>query len=245
MSNQPPLSVLQADLLRQGLPAWYVRRVVEELEQHQQDIAAEPGTAGHSPTARLGDLQQLAERIVREFRASRFVGRHPVLSFVLFPIPLAILTWCMVTLGWALGLHLLVARFDLEGNATRWNSMIYLLQLVTRFVPFTLAALLLSRAAYRAGRGGWALIACVLVSLLAGSLVVTYRFKTGEQDGLLFCSPLFLRGPVPWSLHWQHVSALKQLLQLAVPLAVWLYFAAKFEYRRRRAVRAANLTVAG
>ena len=38
MVNQSSLEALRADLMRRGLPRRYVRRVVDELADHQEDL---------------------------------------------------------------------------------------------------------------------------------------------------------------------------------------------------------------
>src|SRR5262249_4843710 len=108
MPNQQPLDTLRTHLLRRGLPRHYVRRVVGELEDHQQDLLDEqtilPTDSGTAPTPheRLGDLTALTDRIVAEYQSRRFAGRHPVLAFVVAPIPLALAFWIIVLLSFVL-----------------------------------------------------------------------------------------------------------------------------------------------
>jgi hypothetical protein len=235
MSNQRPLDALRVNLLQRGLPAKYVRRIVEELEDHRQDIVDEQGIV---PTeSRLGDLTVLAERIVTEFRASRFVGRHPVLAFVITPIPLVIVAWIGVFLGC---LALLCSPLVEAVGDTERNVGAYGIYLGLRFVPFAAAALLLCRSAYRSGRGRWSFVACVLVALLAGSLVASLTFSTGNKDGRLIFGTLF---PTP-GIATPLTGVGRQLAQMALPMAIWLCFAVRFERRRRLAMRSMKLAAA-
>lgn len=233
MSNQRPLETLHTDLIRRGLPAWYVRRVAEELEDHQEDLEANalPGSE-----SRLGNVAELADRIVAEFRASRFAGRHPALVFVIAPIPLVVLTWVGIALGLALGCSLEAA----EGveDYLIVNIGAGLIYYTLRFVPFAAAALILCRSAYRAARGRWSLAACVLVALLAGSLVADLKFHVGTELGTLDFRPIFL---TPGIATHSFAAIGGQVAQMAVPLAIWVCFAVRFERRRRLAMKAANL----
>src|SRR6516162_152823 len=106
MHNPLSLDSLHIELMRKGLPREYVRRVVQELADHQQDIQDEgPGsrTSGGSPSPteeadRLGNPHALVDAIVSTYRASTFCGRHPWLTFVIVPIPLVILSFIGVIL---------------------------------------------------------------------------------------------------------------------------------------------------
>lgn len=235
MSNQGPLDALRANLIARGLPARYVRRVVEELQDHQQDIVDERGMV--SAESRIGDPTVLAERIVAEFRASRFVGRHPALAFVVTPIPLVIAAWMVVFLG----LALLSSPLEEAAGVTGRNVGAYAIYLGLRFVPFAGTAFVLCRSAYRSGRGRWSLVACVLVALLAGSLVANLTFSTGHEDGRLMFGTLFL---TPGIAGRPLAEAGRQLVQMAVPLAIWLCFALRFEWRRRLAMKNAGVAAA-
>ena len=160
---------------------------MEELEDHQQDIVDEHGMMV-SHGIGLGNHKDLADRIVTEFRASRFVGRHPVLAFVITPIPLVIAAWMGVGLGLALLSSPLVEAVGTTGR----NVGVYAIYLGLRFVPFIAAALLLCRLAYRSGRGGWSFVACVLVALMAGSLVANLTFTSTSREDDGWCSGLVL-----------------------------------------------------
>jgi hypothetical protein len=226
MSNQPTLDSLRADLIRRGLPIRYVRRVVEELQDHQQDLVDEKPTTSES---RLGDLTDLADRIVAEFRASRFAGRHPILAFVITPIPLVIAACVTVFLAAAL----LSMSLEEAMGATGRNAGAYVIYLGLRFLPFGATALFLCRWAYRSGRGGWSLIACLLVALLAGTFLAVLKFPVGDADGTMMFGTLLLTPGMAAMVVGQ------QLAQIAMPLAIWLWFALRFERRRRLAARAA------
>lgn len=228
MSNPRPFDSLRADLIRRGLPRSYVRRVVEELEDHRQDIRAE---ASSTPAeARLGNLAELAAQIVSEYRARRFVGRHPLLAFLIAPIPLVASTWLAMALAFGFGSSLLLPQEP--GNWSKVNLYAASIYYALRFIPFAIVALVLCRSAYQSAQGRWSLVACALVAGLAGTLVADVRFHVGPHDGSLTFGPLFLT---------PGMTIGRQLAQMAAPLAIGLWFAVKFEHRRRLAMRAADL----
>jgi hypothetical protein len=76
MRNQEWLDALFARLKEQGLPSWYVERLLRELGDHLDDAETESMDANDS-LDRFGQPEQIAESAVREFRRRSFFGRHP------------------------------------------------------------------------------------------------------------------------------------------------------------------------
>lgn len=96
------------ELMRRGLPRTYVARIVEELAEHQDDLEAEGLAAGLPPQdarlaarEKLGDMHALAEELLLARRLSYWWGRHPVVSFVLLPLPIFLLVFIGVLWIWA------------------------------------------------------------------------------------------------------------------------------------------------
>lgn len=82
-------------LMRLGLSPAYTERVGLEIRDHWRDIAEEAQLKGASEEEaaeiadlRLGDPDEIARSIVVKVRESRWAGRHPVVAFVMVPIPL-------------------------------------------------------------------------------------------------------------------------------------------------------------
>jgi hypothetical protein len=227
MANQSSLEALRADLIRRGLPRRYVRRVVDELADHQEDLMAECSGAAD---AKLGDMAALAEQIVAEFRASRFAGRHPFLVFVVAPIPLVILAWMLVLVGFGL-LSMLIEPM---ASLTERNLGALAIYHGLRFVPFAITALILCRLAYRCGRREWAFFSCCLVALLAGSLLADLKLHVGSEEGHIWFGTMF---QTPGIALRSWAAAGRQVMQMLVPLAIAAGFALRFARRQRLALQ--------
>src|SRR5262249_27348723 len=98
-----------------------------------------------------------------------------------------------------------------------------------RFVPCALVTLWLCRSAYRSGRGQWSLSACLPVALLSGSIVAVL---TPHSLGFDFWPGVF-SNIVPQLPFRRMPPVGPQVVQMAVPLALWLCFAVRFGYQRR------------
>ena len=99
MSNQRMLEPMAAELRRRGWTASEVARLIAELDDHIADLLTEQGGSMNAPVAderiaaRLGRPEEIVAAAVANRRQSSIFGRHPILSFVVAPIPLALLTW--------------------------------------------------------------------------------------------------------------------------------------------------------
>jgi hypothetical protein len=218
-----------AELRRHGVSAGEAARLLEELEDHVADLIAEQGGSMSESVqideriaARLGQPDVLVAAALANRRPAGVVGRHPVLSFVVAPIPLAILSWygfifagfgLLELVGWVFGDAYMIA-----GRAVRdWPAeVVYAVNgmaAASRFVPPAATVALLCWCGRRAGVGRrWTLTASGLVGLLAGLLVVQVRLPAEPGQGSLL---LGLGFPV-----YQWVN----LAQLLVPLAVGILF---------------------
>lgn len=82
-----------------GLPKTYVNRVINELNDHIEDIVTTERQRGltevdarASAEEQIGAEDYLFHNIVRTARRGKALGRHPTLSFVVLPV----LTFCLV-----------------------------------------------------------------------------------------------------------------------------------------------------
>src|SRR5262249_24026769 len=152
--NQAYLDALRSELSRRDLPREYLERVVREIADHQQDIQEELGPS--DSTRRLGDMRRLADALVAGFRARTFCGRHPLLTFVLAPIPVSIVAWTAtgVACAWLGSVGLPMSD---QKPIAAWPvfSVWCLLSLYyfQMFAPFALVSAGMCRLAYRTGRG--------------------------------------------------------------------------------------------
>ena len=86
-------------LMSLGMSPSYAERVASELQDHWKDIVEEARVSGYSEKEaaefadlRLGDTKEIARSIVVKVRRTRWAGRHPLVAFVVMPIPLFFLT---------------------------------------------------------------------------------------------------------------------------------------------------------
>lgn len=86
------LEALRTRLLRSGVAPRHVRRYVDELADHLEDLSTEERAAGASPERarahalkRLGDVDDLAAAIIRRPVFKSLSARAPVLAYVVAP----------------------------------------------------------------------------------------------------------------------------------------------------------------
>jgi hypothetical protein len=205
----------------QGLPGYYIRRFADELSAHLQDVLQEnPLMDDATIYSRLGQPDDLAEHALRTLRQSKFCGRHPLLAFVVLPIPAVLLILATATFG-LLCLSKLLPDEWIAENANAFGATAICLMI--RFVPFLLASALFCRAAWRAGCSWrWSLVATMLISVLAALFVVNLTLPThGPNTGRLvmglaippnvgqlpqFLAPLAMAGLI-WTWQRGHVMA--------------------------------------
>lgn len=103
LTQEPPETTLYSELIRRGLPADYARRTAEELDDHRADLlndlrannAADPNTIANE---RLGETRQLAKKIARNYRRRTWLGRWPLVNFVVLPPVVLVAMWGGVVL---------------------------------------------------------------------------------------------------------------------------------------------------
>ena len=107
MPEMDPIQELGRKLVRQGMPRRYVIRIVQELVEHRDDLEAESLAAGQPPDSarsaareKLGDIDELAKELLAAKRRSYWFGRHPVVSFILLPLPIFILLFLGILWLW-------------------------------------------------------------------------------------------------------------------------------------------------
>src|SRR5262245_46923954 len=103
MASLPSQDELRSELRRQGLPHSYVERLLAELDDHYEDLVEERSTSmgaarklqsesisQENLQERLGEPAQLALFAAEQYHARSFWGRHPVLTYLLAPLPLLV-----------------------------------------------------------------------------------------------------------------------------------------------------------
>jgi hypothetical protein len=238
MSKSKWLEEVAIALRRKGLSSAYIRRFMDELGDHCDDLYEERANMDvNSISARLGMPEELANRAHGELRQRTFVGRHPLVTFVVAPLPVAILA--IVGVGIAFMLAMLAVDLipvdALPDNASPDNHLsagaaIFLQTLVwsMRYLPFVGGAIvfcLLARTTVCASR--WSFVACALVALVAGLFAVQLTLPTeGPESGSLMMG---LGVPPRWM----------QVPQALAPLAIWAAFALR-EVSKQRLIEPAR-----
>jgi hypothetical protein len=234
MPNPRLLETVAAELRRQGFHTAEIVRFLQELEDHVEDLCTDQGGSMDEQRpvqewieTRLGRPEVLVAAARANRRPTSVFGRHPILSCVVAPIPLAILFW----IGFlffsfaALSLVSVVVGEDSMSRAVRdWPAALLLayhgLEMSIRFLPPAAATVLLCWCAYRGGLSWrWTLTASGLVALIAGAFVVQSTLPVEAGQGNM---AIGLGFPVR---QWIN------LIQLLVPLAVGAVFLWRTRHR--------------
>jgi hypothetical protein len=222
---------LEQELQRQRLPRAYVERLLAELDDHVVDLQDERQTdmktAGKPETEAankqlasvlnidglLGDPAQLAAFAEQQYRRRSFLGRHPIITFLIAPLPLVLagivaIAACFAVIDMVVGY--LFPKFDPHDYTVTYimtGALVFWLLVV---VPPLTAAVFLCRIARRnAVNCRWTIAACVLVSLYCGLLFVSSSVVTMEDShakvsmgvGLMLLPPWT---GIPWELLMWH-----------------------------------------
>lgn len=185
MPEIDPIQELGRKLLRQGVPRLHAARIVQELVDHRDDLEAEGRAAGQSLEAarsaaaeKLGDIDELAEELLATRRRSYWCGRHPLISFVLLPVPAFLLLFVLIGL---LFLGAVLAWSELKENLPEpnWAAVRVGFYLVLCMAITITAAFMcyLARCCYCGFK--WAVTGCAVV------FVHALLFHTGfvQPDG--------------------------------------------------------------
>lgn len=250
MENQPSLDELRrarsqelrTELTRRGLPRAYINRLVAELDDHFRDLLEERNSLMGAARKlqpeleknceqRLGEPAQLAIFAADQYHARTFWGRHPILTYLLGPLPLLVACWIVfgfvcwaflwgVAIIGAYGFGLSEETFLPQdhlmlqavcGALFTWYAVVF---------PPLAAALLLCRTYRRnAIDWRWPLAGCALVATVAALFDVTFRIATGASDaerGLLM-----LGFNVGSSAHWLFLTFLPKFA-VAIGIAALL-----------------------
>jgi hypothetical protein len=179
------------DALRQrGLPPAYSRRFMDEITEHLTDLMEEMRSMSTEAQSvktieqRMGTQDELAIAAAREFRRSRFCGRHPWLAFIVAPAPLMIVVLILYFLPVLLSVSFIEGETT-SSSPTMVSAFVWFCR-AAAYVPAAIVALVLCHLAVRSGRGWrWFVPACLILSALAGSFSVSCRPPTTPGTGQL------------------------------------------------------------
>ena len=172
------LAQLRGRLLDLGCPIFQVRRLVQEVAEHRDDLLRTAVADGCSASeaearaeARLGDPLDLAERLTAVARRSTWWGRHSLIGFGLVPVVVIPLLWILLTavgiwLEYAVGCGLNDQR--LHAAAGRPDGFRHICMAIhgADYVAIALVTLLFCWLTYRvAASFKWTATACAVSSL--------------------------------------------------------------------------------
>ncbi|MFO0948801.1 MAG: hypothetical protein U1D30_23235 [Planctomycetota bacterium] len=238
---------LARELRRRGLPAEYVERLIEEWQDHVDDLVVSQ-EGGHGMEAekiclahhRVGDEPTLVDTAVKEFRKRTFAGRHPVLTFLLAPIPLTVVAWILYFFtGYLVGCVAVFLGgdwFRIEGKPfAEWPAYVLWAQMAFVFaapiVPPLLVTMLTCRWGSMSGRSWlWPATACLLFAFLAGLFHINVEYPYAPGTGKLMICLFFSKRPLN-----------SQLLHCAIPLIIGAFLLFRHGHPRRRTPPAASL----
>ena len=136
MASHPSRDELRSELRRQKLPRAYITRLLAELDDHYEDLLEERSTSMGAARklqtgstlqenlhARLGEPAELALFAAEQYHARSFWGRHPVVTFVIGPLPLLVAFFIAIVEslnGIGVGLSYIIEQW-LKVPADQWD----------------------------------------------------------------------------------------------------------------------------
>jgi hypothetical protein len=169
MHEPTRIAELRRCLLRHGLPFHRLERVVRETAEHWEDARAvglEEGLTENEASSRadllLGDPTALAKSFTSQLRRQSWLGRHPLLAFLLLPTLLVLLAFALSCVP-ITAIDTIVGFGDRPFLHTPIGLRLVLCFVWTIYVAGTaLAPVVLSWWAWRSGLGRrFALVLCV------------------------------------------------------------------------------------
>lgn len=207
MNAPQPREQFEAELRRQRLPRTYIERLLAEWDDHLADLQDERNTdmAGTPDIVkleeRLGNPAQLAALAAKQYHHRSFLGRHPILTFLVLPLPLVfigILTVVLATFlfGYALSFFVPDSVMYDHPFAEYLTGAVFFWFLIV--LPPLGASLFLCRVARRNAIGWrWTAVACAVIAFYCSELFVTWNISSTEQAqqharmavGIMFLPP--------------------------------------------------------
>jgi hypothetical protein len=233
MVPQDWLNHVRVGLEKQGLPPSYRARLLAEFEDHIHCLTEEL-TMNHEQNAqdRLGEASTVARHAAEEYRRSRWVSRHPLMSFGLLPIPLTFLSIFGVLLGLGLILTPLFQSIEMPREVVVVSA--HLFAFSVRLLPLMIVGLVLNRLYHNSSLPWhWYMLGMAQALFLGLTMVSTIHYSPnpGESQWILG----FLWMPMPTESGWQFpfISTIGwvELAQSSV-IVGWGWWLCRREWRR-------------
>jgi hypothetical protein len=168
----------------------------------------------------MGNPARVAGEAKRAYSRRGMAARHPVLTFLVAPIPVVavaiVFSVALVFSGGAL-----LAWITLADSGSLDDLLMQLVHHAVRFVPFTVAAAFFCYLGRKSGQRGWSWAACAIVAALAGTFYS--RVTPAGEDQM-----------AAWMIAFGLRPTVAQVVQLAAPLAVALLLLQLPTWRARR-----------
>ena len=176
-----------------------------------------------SVCGQLGNPRELAAGAAREYQKRTFSGRHPILMFLLAPLPLTLVAWVAVVALIA-GLFRWLGPESGSDVPNAWRYGMPVVLVLWAVVPPTLVALLVCRMSVRSGRTWrWVAASLALIALATAAFQSDLRWPSQPGNGQLM---------VGFGLN-SHPSA-EQCLQFTFPLLAATLALLHFRRRQNR-----------
>ena len=244
MDYRPQREALRAELQKRGLPRAYIKRLLEELDDHFSDLADDlissernrDMSAARMPDFRVNDLDErmgspteLAIFAAEQYRARSFFGRHPIFTFLVAPLPLLVVMWfafCFSIIGVCYGLsgvvyvleHVFGSTLSYAPEDHPWVEtmvMVTVSWILIVLPPLTTAWWLSRTAARNALNWRWPVVGCSLVALIAAVSKFSYRLTPPGGHGMVMLGLELMGKSSSWIL-------LRLLMKFAVALGIGL-----------------------
>ncbi len=220
MANRLWLEQVEHHLVQSKLPSAYIRRFMDELADHYEDIMEDKMSDDIQAVERLGKPNEVADTAAVAFQQRTFFGRHPSAKFWVFGISPVVAMVAVFVLacfsvialgGFCEKCGIRLADHDYLGGLDP-VALSWFLSFVTTIMPAALLTLLYCRCVKRLNVSHrWMLVSCIVVALVAMLPI---------QNILLSDEP----GKSLWSIGLELPPNLLQCVQLLVPLTVGLWF---------------------
>ncbi len=226
MNTRAWLDEVARQLHGSGTSVAYQRRLLDELRDHLDDLSCDERNHAMSAetmgtemlATRVGEPKEIAAAAELNVARAKFARRHPIVTYLLLPLPALLALWAAYAFGLVGVLKLLQSYKNTDWAATSANIVVHSLA----YVPAIALVLIIAWVALRSQtRTAWWLAASTLVAVLSGLMMVNFRMPTTPGTGMLQIGVGFPPDLARWP-------------QFVLPLAVTLAFACHAMMKRRR-----------
>ena len=233
MANQPWLDRMRRQLVENDLPPAYIRRFMEELSDHYEDITEENMSTENDVSSRLGEPDQLAEAAIyrlspaglslagiRRRHSSSSALRRCRRCWSVCPglSPACTASSCCLRVARA-DFNLNVKRFDPAASAV----LPYVFSLMMVVIPCLPCQSLLLQTDQRLGISKrWIILSSIVLAVVAITPIWTVTLSDQPGQSVLRCGIAYPQDIGGVML--MYFSSFRQLLQFFAPLLIGVWF---------------------